>query len=132
MKGAPNPLYMSRLLRRVFALGAMNLCLVAGASAQAMRDPTRPPSQFLDPGEAAATAPPESPLQSIKRTGKHRTALLQGEWVKHGDRYGEAVVEKIDDQSLTLRFPDARRETFRMYPEVDLQPVKAAKRMAGK
>lgn len=123
---------MNSLLRRAVALGMMNICLMAGASAQAMRDPTRPPAQFLDPGEAAATVPAESGLQSIKRTGKRRMALLQGVWVRQGDKLGEAVVAKIDDQSVTLRFPDARLETIWMYPDVDMQPVKAAKRTAGK
>lgn len=115
------------------ALGLLGAGLPGIAWAQALKDPTRPPVQFLDPADAAeAVAPAASGLQTIKRTGKRRAALLHGEWVKPGDKSGEAVVERIDDQSVVLRYQDGRRETIRMYPEVELQSSKVVKRTAGK
>lgn len=109
------------------------LALTGAAQAQAMRDPTRPPARFLDPAQASeAAAPQAAGLQTIKRTGKRRAALLNGEWLRPGERAGEATVEKIDDQSLVLLHPDGRRETFWLYPEVEMQAVKAARRAAGK
>lgn len=115
------------------ALGLLGVALPGTSWPQAMRDPTRPPAQFLDPAEAAeAATAPVSGLQTIKRTGKRRIALLHGEWVKPGDRAGEAVVEKIDDQSVVLRYQDGRRETIRLYPEVEMQSSKVVKRAAGK
>lgn len=103
------------------------------AQAQALRDPTRPPAQYLDQADALAeeSAAP-SGLQTIKRTGKRRAALLHGAWVKPGDKLGEAVVGSIDEQSVTLKYPDGRRETIRMYPEVDVQSSRAVKRVAGR
>jgi MSHA biogenesis protein MshK len=113
--------------------GLLGIALPGTSWPQAMRDPTRPPAQFLDPAEAAeAATAPVSGLQTIKRTGKRRIALLHGEWVKPGDRAGEAVVEKIDDQSVVLRYQDGRRETIRLYPEVEMQSSKVVKRAAGK
>ena len=101
--------------------------------AQAMKDPTRPPAQFLDPADAAEAATPQaSGLQTIKRAGKRRMALLHGEWVGPGDRTGEAVVEKIGDDRVELRYQDGRLETIGMYPEVERHASKAAKRAAGK
>lgn len=118
---------------RIAALGLMGICLSAAATAQGLRDPTRPPTQFLDPADALqAAAPSESGLQTIKRTGKRRAALLHGEWVKPGDKSGEAVVERIEEQSVVLRHPDGRRETILMYPDVEMKKTKAAKRTAAR
>ena len=122
---------------RIAAGLAAMLVALAGAAkpgqAQTMRDPTRPPAQFLDPADATVDSmAPASGLQTIKRTGKRRAALLHGEWVKPGDRHGEAVVKRIDDQSVVLEYPDGRRETIKLYPEVDMQSSKALKRTAGK
>lgn len=116
---------------------AVMLIALAGAAqpgqAQTLRDPTRPPAQFLDPADAAEESiAPVSGLQTIKRTGKRRAALLHGEWVKSGDKHGEAIVKRIDDQSVILEYPDGRQETIKMYPEVDMQSSKALKRTAGK
>jgi hypothetical protein len=98
-----------------------------------MQDPTRPPVQFLDPADAAQAAlPADSGLQTIKRTGKRYLALLNGDWVKPGVKSGEAVVVKIEERAVVLQYPDGRRETIRMYPDVELRPKKAAGRMAGK
>ncbi len=114
-------------------LGLLGVGMTGAAWAQAMRDPTRPPAQFLDPADAAeAATPAASGLQTIKRTGKRRMALLHGEWIKPGDRTGEAVVEKIDDQSVVLKYQDGRRETIRLYPEVEMHSSKVVKRAAGK
>lgn len=116
---------------------AILLIALAGVAqpgqAQTLRDPTRPPAQFLDPADAAEDSmAPVSGLQTIKRSGKHRAALLHGEWVKSGDKHGEATVGRIEDQSVVLKYPDGRKETIKMYPEVDMQSSKAVKRTAGK
>ncbi|MCZ7653367.1 MAG: hypothetical protein M5R42_02425 [Rhodocyclaceae bacterium] len=124
---------------RICAL-SMLAALPGAVMAQGMKDPTRPPPQFLDPADVAQAAmPPDSGLQSIKRTGKRYLALLNGEWVKPGDRAGEAVVVKIAEQSVVLSYPDGRRETIGMYPDIELRPKevqsrprKAAGRTVGK
>lgn len=137
-----------QVLARICAVGLLTAALPGLAAAQAMaeashrgmRDPTRPPAQFLDPNDAAqAATPPDSGLQTIKRTGKRYLALLNGEWVKPGDRSGEAVVVKIEEHAVVLQYPDGRRETIGMYPDVELRPKevqsrpkKAASRMAGR
>ena len=118
---------------RIWAIGLMGMLLPGLASAQTMKDPTRPPVQFLDPADAVQAAmPADSGLQTIKRTGKRYLALLNGEWVKPGDKSGEAVVVKIEEHAVVLQYQDGRRETIGMYPDVELRPKKAAGRMAGK
>lgn len=124
---------------RICAISMLAAALPGAVMAQGMKDPTRPP-QFLDPADVAQAAmPPDSGLQSIKRTGKRYLALLNGEWVKPGDRAGEAVVVTIAEQSVVLSYPDGRRETIGMYPDIELRPKevqsrprKAAGRTVGK
>lgn len=123
--------YLLRLLARIGAIGLLGMVLPGSASAQAMKDPTRPPAQYLglsDPAQDATT--PDSGLQSIKRTGKHALALLNGEWVRAGDKAGEAMVVKIGENTVVLDYPDGRRETIGMYPDVELKPIQAARRAA--
>ena len=113
---------------RICAL-SMLAALPGAVMAQGMKDPTRPPPQFLNPADVAQAAmPPDSGLQSIKRTGKRYLALLNGEWVKPGDRAGEAVVVKIAEQSVVLSYPDGRRETIGMYPDIELRPKEVQSR----
>lgn len=122
------------------AIGMMTAALPGNVAAQGLRDPTRPPAQFLDPADATQAAMlPDSGLQSIKRTGKRYLALLNGEWVKPGDKAGEATVVKIAEHSLVLSYPDGRRETIGMYPDIEMRPKevqsrprKAAGRTAGR
>ncbi len=129
----------SKVLMRIGAI-SMLAALAGAAMAQGMKDPTRPPAQFMDPADAAQAAmPTDSGLQTIKRTGKRYLALLNGEWVKPGDRSGEAVVVKIEEHAVVLQYPDGRRETIGMYPDVELRPKevqsrpkKIASRMAGR
>ena len=125
---------------RICAISMLAAALPGAVMAQGMKDPTRPPPQFLDPADVAQVAmPPDSGLQSIKHTGKRYLALLNGEWVKPGDRAGEAVVVTIAEQSVVLSYPDGRRETIGMYPDIELRPKevqsrprKAAGRTVGK
>ena len=118
----------------VHLCAAVLLSALSGVSmAQAMRDPTRPPPQFLDPAyETQEATPPDSGLQTIKRTGKRYLALLNGEWIKPGDKAGEAVVVKIEENAVVLSYPDGRREMIGMYPDVELRPKQATRRTAGR
>lgn len=113
---------------------AVLLVALPGISmAQGMRDPTRPPPQFLDPAyETQEATPLDTGLQTIKRTGKRYLALLNGEWIKPGDKAGEAVVVKIEENAVVLSYPDGRREMIGMYPDVELRPKRAARKAAGR
>lgn len=102
------------------------------AQSQSLRDPTRPPPSFLDPADVAQESVALSGLQSIRRSGRQRIALFNGEWVKPGGRAGEARVEKIDDQSLVLHYDDGRREVIGLYPDVEMKSSRAVRHAAGK
>ena len=111
------------------AIAALGACLwSAAASAQAVADPTRPPS-FVEasPGAPGANAaPPASPLQSVMlRAGARPKALLSGEWVELGQEYNGARLVRVTEASVTLKGPSGD-EILYLTPDAAKQPVKPA------
>lgn len=96
------------------------LCCAAAAWAQGIPDPTRPPAALSSPTEPGAPLAPV--LHSIKITPNEKTAIIGGETVKLGGRYGDARVVKITDSEVVLRSA-AGTETLRLYPDVEVKPV---------
>lgn len=102
----------------VFAAG---LLWLAGAQAQVLVDPTRPPPEAMlaapgtkpVPGAGAA-----SRLQSILisgRDGGRRVAVVDGETVREGDRIGGAVVLRIRETEVVLR-RGRETEVLKLFP----------------
>ncbi len=121
------------LLMRILNILALFSCTAATVWAQpSLRDPTRPPAQFLDQAELAQEPASFSGLQSIRRSGRQRIALFNGEWVKPGSRAGDAQVERIDDQSIVLHHDDGRQEVIGLYPDVEMKSSRAVRHAAGK
>jgi MSHA biogenesis protein MshK len=104
---------------------------LAGA-AQGLADPTRPPTHLIDParGGMAQGEVSSNPLQSIIRSGKTRKALINGEWVKIGDKVGAAEVESIGDAEVVLKQEDGSKETLKLYPDVEISKSKTKLRTA--
>jgi len=109
--------------RRLILPFALWACLSAGASAQGLPDPTRPPGQVAD-----EVLVPGSGLQSIIRPvngkGKAR-ALIDGQIVSQGDMLGEARVVAIRADSVVLEHADGSRETLTTTPDVTKSPVRS-------
>lgn len=97
-----------------WSLAALSALLVAaGAQAQGVPDPTRPPAvmtpPLVVPGGAvvlprAERAPPQ--LQSILvslRPGGRRVAVIDGKTVRQGQRVGGALVVAIGASEVVLR-----------------------------
>jgi MSHA biogenesis protein MshK len=120
------------VLRR--AAAAILACGAAISSVQAqtgLPDPTRPPAavvQAMQAQQAGASAkPPEGPvLQSVIISPTGRSAIISGEVVTVGARYGEARVARITETEVVLR-TGSSSETLRLYPEVDKKAVPAVK-----
>lgn len=103
---------------------ALPPCMGADAAAQILTDPTRPPAGLLsaEPGDSTAAAPV---LQSVMISSAARTAIIGGETVKLGGRYGDARVIRITESEVVLRSASGT-ETLKMYPGVTINPVKTA------
>src|SRR5688500_84097 len=93
-----------------------------------MTDPTRPPrsAAAAQAGFDSAGEPPSAPiLQSVMITPTRRSAIIGGERVELGGRYGEAQVVRITESEVVLRSA-GRTEVLRMYPEVDKKAARSA------
>lgn len=105
------------------ALGLLLLAACAPAVAQqVVSDPTRPPAGVMTgEGDGGYTGPL---LQSIISTSAGRAAIINGERVSVGAKYGDARVVKITETEVVLR-SDSGTETLRLYPSVDIRKAAA-------
>lgn len=120
------------LIRAPAGLLALALLgLPAVAAAQPMADPTRPPTAS-PAADAAAPAGYGTPvLQSvILRSGQKPRALISGELVEQGGKYGDMRVVKITADTAILRGASGR-VILALTPEASKRPAKPAKAQAG-
>jgi MSHA biogenesis protein MshK len=104
------------------ALGAAFLALLcaAGAGAQALQDPTKPPvaATPVAAGPAAAVSGPQ--LQTIligRAAGGRHLAVIDGETVRLGDSFHGAKVARIGENEVEL-VRGGERQVLRLYAEV--------------
>jgi len=102
------PLYITPLVAVLLWAGAV--------SAQTLSDPTRPPRATTVESEKGQARAPV--LQSVMITPTHRSAIIDGERVELGARFGDARVSKITETEVVLA-SKGRTEVLKMYPNVD-------------
>lgn len=93
----------------------MAMLAVAPAKGQGLTDPTRPPASLADP---SAVAEPGGPvLQSVMLSPNRKVAVISGEMVALGGKYGDARLVKLTETEAVLQ---SGRETtvLRLYPQV--------------
>lgn len=102
-----------------WALSAVLALMPAIAAAQAMTDPTRPPGAFAtgDP-DAAGDVGGGPVLQSVMISPTRKAAIISGEMVKLGEKFGDAVLVKVAENEVVLKTGDAT-QVLKMYPGVE-------------
>lgn len=103
-------------------IGGLSVLLFAvGAKAENLPDPTRPPASITrteEPGGMdAGTAPI---LQSVLISGQRTSAVISGQTVKMGDRFGGATVVKIAESEVVLRSGNGL-QVLKLFPGIDKQ-----------
>ena len=91
------------------------------AAAQTLRDPTRPPASIGSPADqsgAKATGGPE--LQSVLISPTRRVAVIDGQTVTLGEKFGEARVVKIAESEVVLR-NGQDLQVLKLFPGVEKQ-----------
>jgi MSHA biogenesis protein MshK len=111
---------MNRAIRGA-ALAAV--FLAAGAQAQSLSDPTRPPGAGAMQQGAQDEAPAGRQLQSVLLSGGRKLAVIDGTMVPLGGMLGEARVVKISETEVVLRTGE-ETEILKLYPSVDKKSVK--------
>jgi MSHA biogenesis protein MshK len=94
-----------------------------------MADPTRPPSGFAvaEPDAALAVGPV---LQSVMISPRGRSAIISGEVVRVGQKFGDAVLVRVAENEVVLK-GDSGEQVLRMYPGVEKrETVRAAAKTA--
>ncbi len=100
------------------------LCLLSSVfcGAEELPDPTRPPASLAAPavapaGGAAADQP--AGLQSIIISKTRRTAIIGGETVELGGKYGDAKLIEVNEGGIVLRGAQGR-QVMTLFPDVKM------------
>ena len=113
----PHPSSLAGYLATTIALGFVHV-----AWSQGMTDPTRPPIGFGagDPEMAQAAGGPV--LQSVMISPAGRAAIISGEVVRLGQKYGDAVLIKVAENEVVLKSGDGT-QVLKMYPGVEKRDI---------
>jgi hypothetical protein len=106
--------------QRVAALGVGCFCLLvlAGAHAQSLNDPMRPP-EARPVGQSGA--PTSSGLQAVLTSPERKLALIDGTVVPLGSKVRNATLYGVSD-SLAVLKKDGGRDVLLMHPDIDKKP----------
>lgn len=102
-----------------WALGAALALMPALAASQVVNDPTRPPGAYVtgDP-DAGGDAGGGLVLQSVMISPTRKAAIINGEMVRLGEKYGDAVLVKVAENEVVLKSGDTT-QVLKMYPGVE-------------
>lgn len=111
------------LMNARLGLFAASFLAAAAQAQQDLPDPTRPPAALIGEqsrsGAALATGPV---LQSVLISRERKTAIIGGERVELGGKYGEARLVRLSDAEAVLEGPEGRT-VLRLLPEAERKPA---------
>lgn len=91
-------------------------------------DPTRPPAAMIEPakgGDAAVVAIEGGVRTVVLRQGGKSIAVINGQYVKQGDKVGDKRVLKISESEVVL-MGESGREVIKTIPAIEKVPTKQA------
>lgn len=105
---------------RIALAAGLVLSFAGFASAQSggLVDPTRPPRVAVERAGAPERKPAGPQLQSVLISPARRIAVISGNAVPLGGRYGEATVASISEGTVVLKYRN-RRQTLHLVPEAE-------------
>ena len=86
---------------------------------QALTDPTKPPTEISAPLTHAA-APEGDRLQSIIISPTRRAAIISGQTVELGAKYGEAKLVEVSESGIALQGAQGR-QVLTLFPGVEIK-----------
>jgi MSHA biogenesis protein MshK len=97
---------------------ALFLCAVSSGAAwaQGISDPTRPPGGLAESSEAVGSGGPV--LQSVMLSPTRKVAVISGEMVVLGGRYGSSRLVRLTETEAVLK-NGADVTVLRLHPQVD-------------
>ena len=109
--GISTPLFM------LFVLCCLSFDMTFAA--EILPDPTRPATEAGLTG-TAPTAASGPVLQSVMIRPGQRTAMINGQLLAEGERFGDAKLVKISEGEVILVGPEGR-QTLKLFPGVEKQ-----------
>jgi MSHA biogenesis protein MshK len=104
------------------------LTLAPLAAGQNMSDPTRPPASFgsgQEPGFQPTASGPV--LQSVLIAPGRKVAIISGQTVSLGEKFGDARLIKITESEVTLSGSNGM-QTLKLFPGVEIYEASNRKR----
>ncbi len=109
------------MMRNVLFVALLTGVILGPVLAQ-VPDPTRPPVG-QDPADGAA-APVNSGIQTvILRPGGKSAAVINGQYLRVGDKFGDKRVLKISESEVILK-GESGREVLKVMPAIEKIPAK--------
>lgn len=106
----------------------LGMLLLPGAQADSLPDPTRPPAELAVLAAGGAEMAAKGPvLQSVLISRGRKSAIIGGQVVGLGEKYGEARVVKITESEVVLK-TGAVTETLRLFPDVEKRSARGRKK----
>lgn len=97
----------------------------AAAWGEDLLDPTRPPAAVATPAGASATEPPKpAGLQSVIISKNRSAAIIDGQTVELGGKYGDVRLIEVSDTGVILQGARGRRVVMTLFPDVSLSKKK--------
>jgi MSHA biogenesis protein MshK len=104
------------------------LTLAPLAAGQGMSDPTRPPASFRSGHDASFQPATSGPvLQSVLVAPDRKVAVISGQTVSLGEKFGDARVVKITESEVTLTGSNGM-QTLKLFPGVEIHEASNRKR----
>lgn len=115
------------LTNRFPKIGVLMLSLLAAmpSLAATLVDPTVPPAVVAgdaSAGDKAQPVPSGPVLQSVLISPTRVVAIINGQTVKVGDKYGEARVVRIAEGEVVLRNGN-QLQTLKLFPDIEKLPA---------
>lgn len=96
-------------------------------AAENLLDPTRPPAELGVVAAGGAEMAKGPILQSVLISGGRKSAIIGGQVVGLGEKYGEARVVKVTESEVVLKTGTAT-ETLRLFPDVEKRSARGRKK----
>ena len=136
--------HMMGILKRSFTGSAaalravllLSFCFGVSSGACAadnLTDPTRPPASIGVAGQgnvAAETAATGTVLQSVLISSGRRVAVISGQNVRLGEKYGNARVVRITESEVVLK-DGKETQVLKLFPDVEKRRVASKSRVKG-
>ena len=121
---------MAEYLRKNSKKVALQICMLLSlgtaawaATADTLPDPTRPPASLGSLGQGDGAASVSGPvLQSVLISSKQKSAIISGQTVKLGEKFGDARVVRIAESEVVLR-SGKDMQTLKLFPDVEKRLV---------